>query len=173
MCKVIGGAYSQCVPFLDVLPPSPPPPEGERGLPCQQKPYGGCAGTHASESTCCVAPGTVGYDLSSGSRVQTESWQCRSWKDRTYSQCLPTATSTPATPTTNSAAAVIPSPRLAATAPTLKPMTCQSKTYGRCDKDLVGCCVASGTTGWLDGKKSSSWSCRAWKNAYKQCLPEV
>jgi len=172
MCKVIGSAYSQCVPFLDVLPPSPPPPAGERGVPCQQKPYGGCGGTHTSASTCCVAPGTVGYDLTSGMRVRTEEWACRSWRERSYSQCLPTATTSneePSTPMT-----VQPAPRLAESAPSLKAAACQSNTYGRCDKDLIGCCVPSGTTGFKDGQKTTKWGCSTWKGkSYKQCLPEV
>ena len=150
---------------------------GSSGVPCQQKPYGGCGGTHTKESTCCIASGTTGYDVSSGDRVQTSSWSCRFWKGRAYSQCLPTGD--------GRAAPIAVSPKLAEGAKKLAkgkgsdqssaaPIPgCQTKTYSRCEKE-TGCCVAPGTKGYVDGKKTTSWACKSWKgHPYSQCLPDV
>ena len=176
-CKVIGPAYSQCVPFTNAPAASPPPPPaGSSGVPCQQKPYGGCGGTHTKELTCCIASGTTGYDMSSGDRVQTSSWSCRFWKGRAYSQCLPTAAppSPELLPSPEPLPTVAISPKLAKDAKKLTPSaTCQTKTYGRCDgKDFSGCCIEKGTTGHIDGKATTSWACETYNgHSYKQCIP--
>ena len=165
-CSPISPAYSQCVPWIGDQPPSPPspppPPAGDGGMPCQEKPYGGCGGTHTTHSSCCIAAGTKGYDMG----VHTEMWACRFWKGRAYSQCLPTAAppSPELLPSPEPLPTVAISPKLAKDAKKLTPSaTCQTKTYGRCDgKDFSGCCIEKGTTGHIDGKATTSWACETY-----------
>jgi len=174
VCKVIGTAYSQCVPYITPAPSPPPappiPPKAPGGIGCQLRPYGGCGGTHSAHEGCCVAEGTIGYDLSSGTKVRTGVWECRAWKGRRYSQCLPTASMAPSPPPFPPLASQSRSAPLATT----NTAACQAMTYGRCDRDMIGCCIPSGTIGYLHGQMTYLWSCRNWKgHPYQQCLPEV
>jgi len=176
-CKVVNDAYSQCVPAdataaATAAAVRSSPPADKKGTPCQQKPYGGCGGTHKSESGCCVAAGTKGYEHIDGKPFQTDQWMCRAHKGRDYSQCLPTFVAPAPRSVTIDPAKAAKAPVLKA--PAAKAVECQVKPYGACDREFVGCCIPEGTAGWSEGKKAYAFTCKSWKgHKYKQCLPEA
>ena len=49
--------------------------------------------------------------------------------------------------------------------------------YGGCGGKFTlvarGCCIASGTVGYVKGERSTNWGCKAINFAYSQCVPMV